>query len=185
VFFSRNSSYQRDYKLLFSYLISPRLYVFLKTHTKNTRNTTLFLKDDLCYYVIVHLKFSTNFYNSQLSDIFAYETTVNTKPLLSNTVVVYNFHNIFFHDRLFLFSTKKDSLKSITDLFPNASWLEREVAELHGLNFNGKKDVRNLMLQYGDTSAPFRKSYPSIGRKEMFYDGLNDLIVQLPVAIQV
>ena len=149
------------------------------------RNTSLLLKDDLCYYTILHFKLSTNFYNSQLSDIFAYETSVSTKSLTSNTVIVYNFHNIFFHDRVFLFSLKRHAVKSVTDLFPNAAWLEREVAELHGLNFNGKKDVRNLMLQYGDTSAPFRKSYPSIGRKEMFYDGLNDLIVQLPVSIQV
>lgn len=64
-------------------------------------------------------------------------------------------------------------------------WLEREVAELHGTNFRGKKDVRNLMLPYGDASAPFRKSFPSIGRKEMFYDGVNDLILQLPISLQI
>ena len=41
------------------------------------------------------------------------------------------------------------------------------------------------MLPYGDASAPFRKSFPSIGRKEMFYDGVNDLILQLPISLQI
>ena len=51
--------------------------------------------------------------------------------------------------------------------------------------FNNKKDLRNLMLQYGDTSVPFQKSSPSIGLKELFYDSVNDVLVQVPVSIQV
>ena len=183
--FLKYSLQQRDYKLFFSYLLSPNLFTLLKTNTQGARNTTLLVNEKLCYYLFLHLKFSTSFYSSQLSDIFAYETTLTLNDRTFSTVVVYNFHNIFFHDRFFLFINSRNNLKSVTDLFPNAAWLEREVAELHGLNFMGKKDVRNLMLQYGDTSAPFRKSYPSIGRKEMFYDGLNDLVVQLPVSIQI
>jgi hypothetical protein len=41
------------------------------------------------------------------------------------------------------------------------------------------------MLQYGDTSAPFRKSYPSIGLKEVFYDSVNDQIIQHQITSQV
>jgi len=41
------------------------------------------------------------------------------------------------------------------------------------------------MLQYGDTSVPFQKSYPSIGLKELFYDPINDSVIQSPVTIQV
>jgi len=58
------------------------------------------------------------------------------------------------------------------------------VTELNGVVFGGKKDLRNLMLQYGDTSTPFQKSYPSVGHKEMVYDALTDLIVQVPVTLQ-
>jgi NADH:ubiquinone oxidoreductase subunit C len=56
---------------------------------------------------------------------------------------------------------------------------------MHGIVFNGQKDLRNLMLQYGDTSTPFQKSFPSIGVKEVFYDANSDLIVQLPISLQV
>jgi len=41
------------------------------------------------------------------------------------------------------------------------------------------------MLQYGDISAPFRKSSPSIGLRELFYDSINDKVINVPLNIQV
>ena len=169
--------------------MSPNLYTFLKPSKKGVKNLKIMLNENVLYFLIIHIKFSSIFYTSQLSDIFAYETVgkhnLKKQPLTSKTILVYNFHNMMFGERFFIFTTKQPFIKSITEMYPNAAWLEREVSEMHGLNFGGKKDVRNLMLQYGDTSSPFRKSYPSIGRKEMFYDGVNDLIIQSPVSIQI
>ena len=97
-------------------------------------------------------------------------------------VTVYNFHSLQTCDRFYFFILNNfgsnnstgtmfnTNFTSITELFPAANWLEREAAELHGVSFSGKKDLRNLMLQYGDTSAPFQKSFPSIGLKEMYYN---------------
>jgi NADH:ubiquinone oxidoreductase subunit C len=59
------------------------------------------------------------------------------------------------------------------------------MAELHGIFFFNKKDIRNLMLQYGDNSTPMLKSTPSIGEREIFYDSVNDLLVQIDVNIQI
>jgi NADH:ubiquinone oxidoreductase subunit C len=77
------------------------------------------------------------------------------------------------------------SIFSITELFFAANWLEREVSELNGIFFTGKKDIRNLMLQYGDSSSPFQKSFPTIGLKEMYYNPIKDTIVQNPVTLQI
>jgi len=63
--------------------------------------------------------------------------------------------------------------------------LEREVAELSGINIKDKKDLRNLMLQYGDSSSPFQKSFPSIGLKEMYYNPIKDTIIQNRLSIQI
>lgn len=41
------------------------------------------------------------------------------------------------------------------------------------------------MLQYGDSSSPFQKSFPTVGLKEMFYSSVKDVIVQSPVTLQV
>ena len=154
---------------------------------------------------MLHIKLSSLFYSTQLSEIFAYEIPLtnnitnnitNKISLINNSIIVYNFHSILFQQRFFIFSISNskqnikknsvtwNSINSITELFLNANWLEREVSELHGIFFAGKKDLRNLMLPYGDTSAPMRKSFPSIGIKEIFYDAVSDLLIQNPVSIQ-
>ena len=135
--------------------------------------------------------------------MFAYELPVKTAEpkkhtpdssleafqVLNDSILVYNFHNLTLQDRVFLFTVNRikqavgSLLASVSELFPNASWLEREVAELHGLVFMGKKDTRNLMLQYGDTTLPFLKQTPSIGYKEVFYDSLSDTLTEVTVTI--
>jgi hypothetical protein len=41
------------------------------------------------------------------------------------------------------------------------------------------------MLQYGDSSAPFQKSFPSIGLKEIYYNSVKDCLVQNKVSIKI
>jgi NADH:ubiquinone oxidoreductase subunit C len=40
------------------------------------------------------------------------------------------------------------------------------------------------MLQFSDNSHPFKKNFPSIGLKEIFYDASNDLMIYQNVNIQ-
>ena len=56
---------------------------------------------------------------------------------------------------------------------------------MHGINFLNKKDLRNLMLQYGDSTTPFQKSSPSIGYKEVYYDSVGDVLLETAVTLQV
>jgi NADH:ubiquinone oxidoreductase subunit C len=147
------------------------------------------------YYSALHVRFGSIFFPTQLVDMFAYDLPMSDlkgfeKAKTSDSVVVYNYHDLMFQERFFFFcvdswtSLLNFNLSSISEIFPNASWLEREVAELNGIPFNNKKDLRNLMLQYGDTTVPFQKASPSIGYKEVFYDSLNDVIVEAPITIQ-
>lgn len=189
-----------NYKLFFKYLFFNLTHLYLTHSTHGSKNISVVIPQNLLYYSSLHLRFSTVFYSSQLVDIFAYElplanststSSSTSTPFSSNTIAVYNFHNLTFQERFFLFcvdSSPKFSsfrLNSVAELYPNASWLEREVSEFHGIVFNNKKDLRNLMLQYGDTSAPFQKSSPTIGVKEVFYDSVNDILIQSPISLQV
>jgi NADH-quinone oxidoreductase subunit C len=124
-------------------------------------------------------------------------TVTNLKGVSQPSVMVYNFHSMFYHNRIFIFSQHNHhilggqvqnnyyTLNSITELFPAGNWLERENSELHGINFLGKRDLRNLMLQYGDSSTPFNKSFPSIGINELVYNPVNDTINQVPISLQL
>lgn len=196
-----------NYKLFFKYILFHTNQIFLKYLHRNDKNLNIYLTENNFYYLTLHIKLSSLFYSTQLCEIFSYElpftnNTLNNRPLLNkiplinNSLIVYNFHSISAQQRFFLFITSNskqnfkknsiswNSLNSITELFLNANWLEREVAELHGIFFSNKKDLRNLMLSYGDTSAPMRKSFPSIGIKEIFYDSTTDLLIQNPISLQ-
>lgn len=193
-----------NYKLFFKYILFHTNQVFLKYLYRADKNTNIYITENNFYYLILHIKLSSLFYSTQLIEIFSYELPFNKNvkstpqkiSLINNSILVYNFHSILFQQRFFIFvisnskqNIKKNniawnSLNSITELFLNANWLEREVSELHGIFFSNKKDLRNLMLTYGDTSAPMRKSFPAIGIKEVFYDTTSDLLIQNPVSIQ-
>jgi hypothetical protein len=41
------------------------------------------------------------------------------------------------------------------------------------------------MLQYGDTSAPFRKSFPTVGLRELYYDPIQDGVAQQNLTLQL
>ena len=172
---------------------------------RGDKNLNVFITQNNLYYLAIHLKLSSLFYSTQLCEIFSYELPSNSNNLLdknsklsilNNSLVVYNFHSLLSNQRFFIFininnkrnvnklSLSWNYLNSITELFLNANWLEREAAELNGIFFSNKKDLRNLMLTYGDTSAPLRKSFPSIGVREVFYDSVTDLLVQEPVSLQ-
>lgn len=187
-------------KLLFKYALFGLNFFFLRYGTQNRKSISLLLPHYSLYFLIAHIRLSSAFYIPQLVDIFSYELPINSSNLKDNTsvdrrevaskAIIYHFHNLLTHNRIFIFSLnlkalpKFSNVKSIAELFPNAAWLEREVAELFNFTFEGRKDTRNLMLQYGDSSAPFQKFFPSIGLKELSYDFLRDLVSQQNVAAQ-
>ena len=108
------------------------------------------------------------------------------KHVRTTNIIAYNFHSLRNQDRIIIFTQSGDSpLYSISELFSAGNWLERENHEMHGVSFVGKKDIRNLMLQYGDSSMPLQKSFPTIGLREMFYDPVKDVVVQNPVSVQI
>jgi NADH:ubiquinone oxidoreductase subunit C len=181
---------------------TPHLYLFHSQ--RGSKNVSIVSLKNTFYYATLHTRFSTVFYSSQLVDLFAYELPLNNRSesqMLDsqlveaartfNSVVVYNFHNLTFQERFFFFCVESSidstshALSSIAELYPNANWLEREASELHGLTFLNKKDLRNLMLQYGDVTAPFVKSAPSIGLTEFHYDSINDTLAQTIVTTQL
>lgn len=191
-------------RITLTYLLNRIPHLFTSNNLKNKKNILLILPQYHFYFLALHLKLSTSWYSTQLMDIFSYsvptglaaqsDNSSSKYSKTSDSVVVYNFHNVANQERLFVFGwdgarstsgSNTSQLKSITNLYANAAWLEREAAEMSGIVFDGKADLRNLLLPYGDTTSPLKKSFPSTGYKEIFYDINNDMLVQAPVSLQI
>ena len=50
--------------------------------------------------------------------------------------------------------------ESLTGLWKNADWLEREVFDMFGVRFTGHPDLKRLLTYEGFEGHPLRKSYP-------------------------
>lgn len=75
-------------------------------------------------------------------------------------------------------------LPSVTAVWNNADWYEREAFDLFGILFDGHTDLRRILTDYGFTGHPFRKDFPLIGNVEMRYDSVKERVVYEPVSIE-
>lgn len=70
---------------------------------------------------------------------------------------------------------------TVTTLWPNAGWLEREVFDLYGVVFEGNTDLRRILTDYGFEGHPFRKDFPLTGYIELRYSEDEKRVVYEPV----
>ena len=72
---------------------------------------------------------------------------------------------------------------TITTLWPNAGWLEREVFDMYGVLFAGNTDLRRILTDYGFEGHPFRKDFPMTGYTELRYSEEEKRVVYEPVKL--
>ena len=75
-------------------------------------------------------------------------------------------------------------LDSLTEVWPNANWYEREAFDLFGIMFTGHTDLRRILTDYGFVGHPFRKDFPLSGNVEMRYDPEQKRVIYQPVTIE-
>ncbi|WP_086607652.1 NADH-quinone oxidoreductase subunit C [Erythrobacter donghaensis] len=72
---------------------------------------------------------------------------------------------------------------TVTTLWPNAGWLEREVFDMFGVTFAGNPDLRRILTDYGFEGHPFRKDFPMTGYTELRYSEDEKRVVYEPVEL--
>ena len=72
---------------------------------------------------------------------------------------------------------------TVTTLWPNAGWLEREVFDMYGVVFDGNTDLRRILTDYGFEGHPQRKDFPLTGYQELRYSEEEKRVVYEPVEL--
>jgi NADH-quinone oxidoreductase subunit C len=81
-------------------------------------------------------------------------------------------------------STNEDTpVPSITEIWPVAGWLEREVFDMYGVLFSGNEDLRRILTDYGFTGHPQRKDFPLTGYVELRYSEEEKRVKYEPVQL--
>ena len=73
--------------------------------------------------------------------------------------------------------------QSITNIFPAANWMEREVFDMYGILFKEHPDLRRILTDYEFEGYPLRKDFPLTGFTEVRYSEDNKKVVYEPVKL--
>lgn len=145
----------------------------------------LFIKKNYLFEFLFILKKNLLFKYFLLIDLTAVDFLKQNKRFL----LCYNYLNIFFNYRMYLyfyvnnlfnnfnFIEMKNMIFSISNIFSNAFWLEREVWDMFGIFFFNHPDLRRILTDYGFQSFPLRKDFPLTGFYEIRYDETLKIIV--------
>jgi NADH-quinone oxidoreductase subunit C len=93
-------------------------------------------------------------------------------------------HNWRVRVRVFCPDDEMPLVQSITGIWRNANWFEREAFDLYGILFEGHGDLRRILTDYGFIGHPFRKDFPISGYVEMRYDPEQKRVIYQPVTIE-
>lgn len=68
------------------------------------------------------------------------------------------------------FVREGESLPRVMEVYPAANWMEREIWDMFGIPFDGHRDMRRILTDYGFEGHPMRKDFPLRGFREVRYD---------------
>ena len=135
-------------------------------------------KDDLID-VTLFLKNNQDTKFRQLIDITVVDYPENNQRF----ELVYLFLSHEFNQRLIIkyLIAENEVIPSLTNIFPSANWMEREVFDMYGVSIKDHPDLRRILTDYGFEGHPLRKDYPLTGHSEVRYSEDEKKVISEPV----
>ena len=132
--------------------------------------------------VILFLKNNEKTKFRQLIDITAVDYPQNEKRFK----MVYLFLSHEYNSRLILeyYINEDEIVPTITNIYPAANWMEREVFDMYGIKFKNHPDLRIILTDYGFEGHPLRKDFPLTGHNEVRYSEDDKKVIYEPVKLE-
>ena len=158
----------------------------LTTKINNTeiRHNQLYIdsdKEDLIE-IVLFIKTNHDTKFRQLIDITAIDRPENNQRF----EMVYMFLSHEFNQRIILkyLINENEVIPSLTNIFPSANWMEREVFDMYGVKFKDHPDLRRILTDYGFEGHPLRKDFPLTGHTEVRYNEEQKKVIIEPVKLE-
>ena len=99
--------------------------------------------------------------------------------------VVYNLLSVSLNQRIrvVVATDTTTPIASVHEIWPSATWWEREAWDLYGVIFTNQPDLRRILTDYGFEGHPLRKDFPLTGYIEVRYDEERKSVVYEPVKL--
>jgi len=154
-------------------------HIFFKFNYLSLRKSFdvfLLIQNKYFYFFINLLKFNSFFYNNCLIEMSGFEVkkAITQKSAINSRVIniVYIFYFHLLNLQLFcsVLTSQTNLVQSISPLYLNANWAEREFSEMFGVVFKNKNDSRKLLLDYSFVGFPLLKTFSLTGYFELFFN---------------
>lgn len=108
-----------------------------------------------------------------ISDIFGIDYLKYPQHQGKRFSVAYNLYSVSANERIFIRVNvaEGDVLPTITHLWHGANFMEREVYDMFGIEFDGHPDLRKLITPEDLDGHPHRKDFPIGETPTLFNDG--------------
>ncbi|MDR6291298.1 NADH-quinone oxidoreductase subunit C [Inquilinus ginsengisoli] len=146
-----------------------------------TVELTLTVKRESILRVLTHLRDAPETRFEQLIDLCGADFP--SRP--ERFDVVYHLLSLSHNRRIRLkVATDEDTpVDSAAQIYPAATWFEREAWDLYGIFFADNPDLRRILTDYGFEGHPLRKDFPLTGYVEVRYDSEQKRVVYEPVKL--
>ena len=100
--------------------------------------------------------------------------------------IVYFLLSHEFNQRIIINSliNENEKVETLTNIFPSANWMEREVFDMYGVAFKNHPDLRRILTDYGFEGHPLRKDFPLTGHNEVRFSEEEKKVVYEKVKLE-
>jgi NADH-quinone oxidoreductase subunit C len=162
--------------------INSSLTTLIKSSYIKLNQLNLYFEIENIYEIIFFLKNNEKCKFKQLIDI----TTVDYPDREKRFKMVYLLLSHENNNRIILNSDIMINSKvlSISNIFPSANWMEREVFDMYGVLFKNHPDLRRILTDYEFEGHPLRKDYPLTGHTEVRYSEDHKKVIYEPIKLE-
>lgn len=172
-------NYENYYPVHTSLILEKAKIITWSNKTMEQNTTTFWIEPSWYFLLNQILKYELYYQNTWMTEQTSIDNIFNSYLLKNSSrlSLINIYYSYFSKSRIMLFSSiQENSIHSIDRIFKNCNWLEREAAEMYGINFLFKTDSRKLLLDYSKIEHPLLKDFPTESLKDVFYDILDNQI---------